>query len=158
MYVSTCMTHSYIHRQCVHYAADNALYQPQSKPVHTLGMLACGRYAFGFLNMLLSTTSICVCVHVSTPRLLLTRGIIWTPYDWLNKFYNFCMAAIVGIDSRYVLRIEVYYGNQPDKSKLMLYVIHYVYFKNQLKQLCICNKMECFNYKGGCDIMYIKVF
>ena len=50
----------------------------------------------------------CVCVFVSTPRLLITSGVIWTPYDWLNKFYSCYMAIVVvivngrglGIDTR----------------------------------------------------------
>ena len=39
---------------------------------------------------------LCVCVSLS-PRLLIpiTSGMIWTPYDWLNKFYSFYMGAIV---------------------------------------------------------------
>ena len=41
---------------------------------------------------------------------------IWTAYDWLNKFYNFYMAAVVGIVSRRGLSIEVYRRNQPNKS------------------------------------------
>ena len=41
-----------------------------------------------------------VCVCVSTPEeLLLTSGVIWTQYDWLNNFYSFYMAAVVGIIS-----------------------------------------------------------
>ena len=43
------------------------------------------------------------------------------PYDWLNKFYRFCMAAIVGIISRCGLVIEVCHGKQPNKSKLALF-------------------------------------
>ena len=47
---------------------------------------------------------VCVCVCVCSPlRLVITSGMIWTPYDWLNKFYSFCMAAIVGIVSRHGL-------------------------------------------------------
>ena len=26
---------------------------------------------------------------VSPPNLLITSSVIWTQYDWLNKFYNF---------------------------------------------------------------------
>ena len=38
----------------------------------------------------------CVCVFVCPPpRLLITSGVIWTPYDWLNKFYSCYMATIV---------------------------------------------------------------
>ena len=40
----------------------------------------------------------CVCVCVSPPlKLLITGGVIWTPYDWLNKFYGSYMAVVVGI-------------------------------------------------------------
>ena len=58
------------------------------------------------------TISMCVyvCLHVcvSTLRLLITSGVIWTPYDWLNKFYSCYMAIVViivngcglGIDTR----------------------------------------------------------
>ena len=46
--------------------------------------------------------SLCVfvCVCVSAPRLLITSDMIWTSYDWLNKFYSFYMAPAVVIDSR----------------------------------------------------------
>ena len=37
----------------------------------------------------------CVCVCVSTPRLLIINGMIWTSYDWLNKFYSCYMATVV---------------------------------------------------------------
>ena len=33
------------------------------------------------------------------------------PYDWLNKFYNFYMAAVVIIINRHDLIIEVYRKN-----------------------------------------------
>ena len=36
------------------------------------------------------------------PRLLITSGMMWCdidPYDWLNKFYGFYMATVVGIIS-----------------------------------------------------------
>ena len=65
-----------------------------------------------FLKLILCRSSvcvgICVCVCVSAPRLLITSGVIWTPYDWLNKFYSCYMATVViivngrgfGIDTR----------------------------------------------------------
>ena len=48
----------------------------------------------------------CVC---PPPRLLITSGVIWTPYDWLNKFYSRYMEIVVvivngrglGIDTRH---------------------------------------------------------
>ena len=66
-----------------------------------------------------------VCVSVCPPpRLVITSGMMWhdmDPYDWLNKYCSFCMAAIVGIVSRCGLRIEARRRNQPIKSKLSLY-------------------------------------
>ena len=54
----------------------------------------------------------CLCVCVSPPpRLLITSGVIWTPYDWLNKFYSFYMATAVIIGSGRGLRIEAHGGD-----------------------------------------------
>ena len=66
----------------------------------------------------------------SPPRLLITTGMIgmiWTPYDWLNKFYSFCMAAVVRIVSSHGLTIEMRHRNQPNKSKLCS-IVHAVIF------------------------------
>ena len=38
-------------------------------------------------------------------RLLTTNGVIWTPHNWINKFYGFCMG----------------HRKELNKSKLMLY-------------------------------------
>ena len=44
---------------------------------------------------------VCLCVCVlcvcSPPRLLITSGVMCTPYDWLNKFCNCYMAIVVVI-------------------------------------------------------------
>ena len=76
---------------------------------------ACGRRASGFLELLLPRMSVCVCVCVcvcvSTPRLLITSDMIWTPYDWLNKFYGFYMVAVVDIDSGRDVSIYTRRGN-----------------------------------------------
>ena len=49
--------------------------------------------------------SVCVSVSVCPPlRLLMTSGVIWTPHDWLDKFYSFYMAAVVVISSGHGLR------------------------------------------------------
>ena len=59
----------------------------------------------GFLELLLSANvcmRACVCLRLCVclpPRLLITSGVIWTPYDWSNKFYGFYMAAVVDISS-----------------------------------------------------------
>ena len=59
-----------------------------------------------FLNQaiawFLRIASVCECLYACVcppPRLLITSGVICTPYDWLNKFYGFYMAAMVGIGS-----------------------------------------------------------
>ena len=72
-----------------------------------------------------------VCVHVSTPRLLITSGKICTPYDWLNKFYNFYVATLVGVVG---LSINACHGNQPNKSKLALFKPS-MHFKQSFKVL-----------------------
>ena len=91
----------------------------------------------------------CVCVLVRPPpRLVITSGVIWTPYDWLNKYYSFCMAAIFG---RCGLRIEACRKNQPNKSKPALYK-PLLRLYSHLKQPYISNKTKCFSYKGGCGV------
>ena len=55
--------------------------------------------------------SMCACMPL---RLLITSGVIWTPYDWLNKDYSFIMAAVVIISGGRGLRIEVLCSNQPN--------------------------------------------
>ena len=64
---------------------------------------------------------------------------ICTPYDCLNKFYSFCVAAIFGIISRHRLIIKAYCTKQPNKSNLALHkpLLH---FYDHLKQLYISNK------------------
>ena len=54
-----------------------------------------------------------VCVCVSAPRLLITSSVMCdiAPYDWLNKFYGFYMAAVVGIDSGCDVSIYMRRGN-----------------------------------------------
>ena len=61
-----------------------------------------------------------VCVCMSAPEAI-TSGVIWTPYDWLNKFYSFYMTAVVVIDDGHGLTVEARRINQPNKSKLSLY-------------------------------------
>ena len=55
---------------------------------------------------------VCVCVCVCPPpRLLITSGMILTPYDWLNKFCNCYMAIVVGINNGHGLGIDTHRGN-----------------------------------------------
>ena len=51
--------------------------------------------------------SVCMRVYLP-PRLLIISGVIYTPYDWLNKLYGFYMAAVVGIISGHDLSIHAY--------------------------------------------------
>ena len=97
---------------------------------------------------------VCAWVSVSAPKLIITSGVcgvIWSSYDYLSKFYSFCMAAIIGIVSSHGLRFEACCRNQPNKSKLAVYkpLLH---FYSHLKQLYISNKMEHFSYKCGFDV------
>ena len=102
-----------------------------------------------------------VSMHVCmfAPRLLLiTSGMIWSPYHWLNKFYTFIwqlqMVSLVDValELNHVIK-----HNRVSQH----YIRHYFHFKSHLKQLYISNKTECFNYKGGygiCEHMHIKIF
>ena len=78
---------------------------------------------------------LCVCV-CPPPRLLITSGGIWTPYDWLNKFYSFYVVAVVSIISWQGLSNDVHRENQPNKCKLVLYKLP-LHFNNSLKWLYI---------------------
>ena len=80
----------------------------------------------------------CVCLHVYAPlKLLITNGMIWPPHDWLNKFYSFYVAGVVGIVIRHGfgcrnrdsvtlalylwLSSDAYHDNQPNRHKQAQY-------------------------------------
>ena len=50
-------------------------------------------------------------------RLLITSGMIWIPYDWLNMFYSFHVAAVIRTTSRCGLSIDAHSGNMWVRSK-----------------------------------------
>ena len=78
---------------------------------------------------------VCVCVSVSASESTNSyNGVMCTPSDWLNKFYSFCMAAIVDIVNRCGLRNEVRHRNRSNKSTLALYKL-LLHFYSHLKQL-----------------------
>ena len=62
---------------------------------------------------LVSKNNFCVdvCVCVSALRLLVTSGMVYIPYDWLNKFYSCCMATVVGVNNGRGLGIYTRHGN-----------------------------------------------
>ena len=56
-------------------------------------------------------------------------GLMWhvmNPYDWLNKFYSFCMAAIASFVSRHGLSINVRCRDQPNCYCFKTIVYKYV--------------------------------
>ena len=48
----------------------------------------------GFLKLILFGLSVCMRVCLRT-RLLITSDVIYTLYDWLNKFYSCYMVTVV---------------------------------------------------------------
>ena len=55
---------------------------------------------------------VCVCMCVCPPpRLLITSGVMWTTYDWLNKFYSSYMATVVITVNGHGLSIDTHRGN-----------------------------------------------
>ena len=52
------------------------------------------------------------CVCVSRPKAinnLWCDMVIWSPYDWLNKFYSFYMVILVGIVNWHGLGIDTHH-------------------------------------------------
>ena len=80
----------------------------------------------------------CVC---PPPRLLITSGMIWSPYDWLNNFYSFYVAAVVVIDDGYGLTVKAHRINQPIIRVSYRCISRYFHFNITFKQLYTSNKM-----------------
>ena len=89
--------------------------------------------------------------------LLITNGMMWTPYDWLNKFYSVYVVAVVGIISRRGLSIDEHHKNHLNKYTLALYKPS-IHFNSSLKWLYISSKTEYFNYRGECSAIRIEAF
>ena len=63
----------------------------------------------GFLKLIrCRCLYVCVCPPL---RLLITSGMIWTLYDWLNKFYSCYTATLVNIVDGCGLGIDTRHGN-----------------------------------------------
>ena len=79
-------------------------------------------YTPGFFHKILFTKSIFVyvCIYFS---MIITNGMICTPYDGLNKLYSFYKAAIVDIISCSGLRAKVHHRNQSNKWELALHIL-----------------------------------
>ena len=72
-----------------------------------------------FLEIVSVRTSVCVCVCLCVcppPRLLITSGVIWTSYNWLNKFYSCYMATVVVIINGNGLGIGTRRRHKPTKN------------------------------------------
>ena len=109
-----------------------------------------GQHMPGFLRKInfVWDSGVSVCL---LPKLLITSEMLWTPFDWLNKFYNFYMAAVIGINSSHglTITIKVCHIKQPNKSKLAM-LLHF----KCLKQLYTSNKIEHFSYKGDFGFIF----
>ena len=67
-----------------------------------------------FLEIVPVQTFLCVCLCVCPPlRLLITSSEIWTPYDWLNKFYSRYMEIVVVIVNGHGIGIERVIATNP---------------------------------------------
>ena len=64
----------------------------------------------GFLK-LTQCGGLCICVRVYVSAPEITSGVIWTPYDRLNKFYSCYTATLVGIVDKRGLGIDMHYEN-----------------------------------------------
>ena len=66
-------------------------------------------------NIVSVQTSICgcLCMRVSAPEAINHQ---WHDIDWLNKGYNFYMAAVVIISDGHSLKTEVGCSNQPNRA------------------------------------------
>lgn len=69
----------------------------------------------GVIILLNHACGMCVSVCVGPLRLLITSSEIFhASFDWLCKFYSFCIVSRCGHT------IEAHCGNQPNKSKVKL--------------------------------------
>ena len=84
----------------------------------------CGQRTPVFLKLILCGSSVCVCVCLCVcppQRLFITSGMIWTSYDYLNKFYSCYMATIAIIVYGRGLGIDTRHRHQPTMSYVVLY-------------------------------------
>ena len=60
---------------------------------------------------LVQIVSTCVGVSVSVSEAINNNWVIWTLYDWLNKFCSCYMATVAIIINGCVLGIDMHHGN-----------------------------------------------
>ena len=139
-YTQTYM-HTYIHTYIqtyiltyVHTYIHTYIHTNIQTYIHTYIHIYKNTYIHTYIHTYVRTyIHVCACAHVcmcvrawvcSWVQLVVWChwcGMIRTMYDWLNKFYNFYMAAVVNIISRCGLSIDAHHTNQRNKSKLALY-------------------------------------
>ena len=79
-------------------------------------------FEIDLVNTVCVCVYVCVCVFIPEAsnnylhEVARMMCMIWNPYIWLNIFYSFSMATIVGIISRCGITIEGCHRNQPNKS------------------------------------------
>ena len=73
------------------------------------------------------------------------------PRNWVNKFYNIYIAALVGTISRVALELRCVTGTNLISTSNHCISLS-LHFSSQ------SNKMECSNYKSGCGVMCIEAF
>ena len=101
-----------------------------------------------------------MCIYLCLPpRLLIISGMIWTPHDWLNKFYNFYMAAVVS--SLVGMAFALIYVSQKLAYIIRVsqhYTSCYCNFNTQLKQFHISTCMETFKRRAVLKGLQMNTF
>ena len=67
-------------------------------PVRIVNMCVCVCVCLRVRACACVCACVCLCLSVClSPRLLITSSVIWTPNNWLNKFYSCYMAIVIFI-------------------------------------------------------------
>ena len=83
---------------------------------------------------------------------------MWTPLDWLNKFYSFYMAAVVSIVSRCAPSKDTRNRNQPNKNKLTLTLTVILYYRYVIKIVHEDYTMLMPKCLGGASLQLLAVY
>ena len=118
--MSTCLTSFYPSIQCLHYVLIKVATLIILKHCTQCGLLFLNQvhpshrpHVPGFLNCFCVDVCMCACLcfvfvcMCPPPRLLITSGVMWTPFNWLNKFYSCYLATVVIIVNGHSLGIGI---------------------------------------------------
>ena len=89
-------------------------------------------------------------VCVSALRLLITSSVIWTPYDWLNKFYSFYVVAVSLSMIGVTLKLKHIIETKIVRLSYRFTNHYFTFTYSCLKQMYISIKKEQFSFRGGC--------